>query len=67
MSDKVALAGANLGDIESKIDDQQKYNYYLSTELNRLNSTAVLYDRIQTSQFVKANVDYMDVPAYAYR
>ena len=67
MTDKVALAGANLGNIESKIDDQEKYNYYLTTELNRLNSTAVLYDRIQTAQFVKASVDYMDVPEYAYR
>jgi len=67
MNDKAALAGNQLTVIESKIDDQEKYNYHLSSELNMQNSTAALYKRIEDAQFVRAKVDYMELPTLALR
>ena len=64
---KVPAAGQKFTAIINELTIQQKRNDYLSFQLSKLSSADLIYTYAIENKYVKANIEYLTIPALAYK
>ena len=66
-ADSVPNAGGYYSNLQSELLQQTRRNEYLNYQLASVSSTSVIYQKALEGGYVKAQVDYLTIPALAYK
>ena len=66
-SDSVPNAGGHYSNLQSELLQQTRRNEYLNYQLASASSTSAIYQKALENGYVKAQVDYLTIPALAYK